>query len=75
MITVDSTIIGKTECDKGFTCLQETPLYCTVLSTLGHSMVTLQCQDKLECRYNKSYGALSVCTCPVRHEIFKKYGK
>ncbi len=75
MTSVDPLIIDETECDKDFTCLKETPLYCSVFSTLGHSMVALVCQDRLKCRHNKSYGALRVCKCPVRHEIFKKYGK
>jgi len=75
MISVDSSTIEKTKCDKELACLKGLPVYCSVLGTLGHNMLTLECQDRLECRYNNSYGALHVCKCPVRHEIFKKYGK
>ncbi len=72
---IDQTIIAKTNCDKGFACLGDTPVYCSVLATLGHAMVKLECCQQLECRHNKSYGALQACICPVRHEIFTKYGK
>lgn len=71
---IDPKIFEKTACDKGFSCLSDTPLYCSVLATLGHAMVKLECRQRLDCRHNKSYGALQACTCPVRHEIFTKYG-
>lgn len=72
---IDQKIIAETECDKGFACLSNTQVYCSVLTTLGHAMVKLECQGHLACRHNKSYGALQACNCPVRHEIFTKYGK
>lgn len=74
-LEIDQKILEKTECDKGFTCLSSDPLYCSVLATLGHTMVKLECHQQLVCRHNKSYGALQACNCPVRHEIFTKYGK
>ncbi len=67
--------IALTECDKGFICLKESSVYCSVLSTLGHGMVKLECRQQLSCRHSKTYGAIEACNCPVRHEIFTKYGK
>lgn len=72
---IDQEIIAKTACDKAFACLSDPPLYCSVLATLGHTLVKLECHQQLDCRHNKSYGALQACNCPVRHEIFTKYGK
>jgi hypothetical protein len=72
---IDPSIIAATECDKGFACLTDHPVYCTVLATLGHVMVKLECQQQMNCRHNKAYGALQACNCPVRHEIFTKYGR
>lgn len=73
--SIDPKIIAQTECDKDFACLTDTPLYCSVLTTLGHALVKLECQQQLNCRHNRAYGALQACNCPVRHEIFTKYGK
>jgi len=74
-ITVDPKIIAATECDKDFACLSDSQVYCSVLTTLGHVMVQLECRQRLDCRHNKSYSGLQTCNCPVRHEIFTKYGK
>lgn len=74
-IAIAPEIIARTECDKGFACLSESPIYCAVLDTLGHAMVKLECRQQLDCRHNRAYGALQACNCPVRHEIFTKYGK
>lgn len=73
-ISIAPETLANTECDKGFACLCTTPIYCSVLSTLGHNMVKLECQQQLDCRHNRVYGALQACNCPVRHEIFTKYG-
>ncbi|NTV14971.1 MAG: hypothetical protein HGA96_13735 [Desulfobulbaceae bacterium] len=74
-LEIDPEIMARTECDKGFVCLGEHPVYCSVLATLGHNMVKLECSQQLPCRHNKVYGALQACNCPVRHEIFTKYGQ
>lgn len=73
-IEITPETLARTECDKGFTCLSVSPVYCTVLATLGHTMVKLECRQQLDCRHNRAYGALQACNCPVRHEIFTKYG-
>lgn len=73
-ISIDPVIIEKTECDKGFSCLNSaSAVYCNVVDTLGYAMVQLECCDLLDCRHNKLYGSIHVCCCPVRNEIFKKY--
>ena len=72
---VSENTIKATKCDKSFACLQGEKTYCGVVSTLGHAMLSLVCRDKLDCRHNKAYGALRICKCPVRHEIFTKYGE
>lgn len=74
-IEIDQKIIDKTECDKGFTCMGGTPLYCSVISTLGYNLLKLECQDNLDCGHKRTYGGLHACNCPVRHAIFTKYGK
>lgn len=74
-LVIDQETITKTECDKGFACLDETPVYCTAMNTLGRAMLTLVCSDQRQCRHNQRYGALQTCKCPVRHAIFVKYGK
>ena len=74
-LEVDQETIAKTECDKGYVCLGGDPLYCSVMSTLGHNMLLLVCRFSINCRHNRSYGSLQACNCPVRHEIFTKYGK
>jgi hypothetical protein len=72
-IEIDPEIINQTECDKNFVCLSDTPPYCQVINTLGYFMLQLVCQQNLTCRFNRCYGALQTCACPVRREIFTKY--
>lgn len=33
------------------------------------------CGTKNECPYNSKIGSNYVCTCPVRHAIYRKYGE
>lgn len=74
-VEIDQEVIDSTECDKGFTCLGQDPLYCTVYNTLGYGLLKLECQLNLDCRHKRTYGAIHACNCPVRYEIFNKYGK
>ena len=40
----------------------------------GKRVGVLVCGQKPKCPYSSRLGSDYVCTCPVRQEIFKKYG-
>ncbi|MBU0675201.1 MAG: hypothetical protein KJ950_11205 [Proteobacteria bacterium] len=72
--TVEPEILGATQCEKNLICLAG-QVYCSVLDSLGSSMIKLECRDRLdECLHYHTYGAMHVCNCPVRNELFRKYG-
>ena len=35
----------------------------------------IECDNEVYCTYQKTYGNSKYCECPVRKEIFDKFGK
>jgi hypothetical protein len=75
ILAIGPEIIAKTECDKCFLCLNNEHPSCSVITVMGYAMVRLACRSRRNCRHNRSYGSLQCCNCPVRHEIFIRYGR
>ena len=75
----DETVKRAVKCDKEHACLLgEEGLYCRptdVMSGDSADMTLIQCPEDAACAYCQSFGGTSVCQCPVRAEIFKRYGK
>ena len=75
----DDTIKRAVNCTRNQICLTgEEELRCgpsDVMSGDSADMALLQCPVDMGCVYCQSFGKTSICECPVRVEIFKRYGK
>lgn len=75
----DDTIKGAGRCKKDHVCLRgEEGLYCKpsdVMSGASGEVALIQCPQDEGCAYCQSFGGTTICQCPVRIEIFKRYGK
>ena len=68
---IDST----KKCDHKFECLSKKDCICLVSkakSIIYNKALFIECEES-NCKYNIIYGQSTICTCPVRNEIFKKY--
>ena len=73
---IDQAIIDRTECEKGYMCLSgnDEDIF-DMKDHLGHNMLVLEHDRPKNCPHNHNYGSLHVCKCPVRVEIYNKYGR
>lgn len=76
MYKIDQDIIDKaTKCDKEFACLKEScHPSCKVSDCINYKVHFIEKLDR-HCPYFVHFGFSTVCTCPVRKEIFNIYGK
>ena len=65
-----------TECSKGHACLMnEKHELCPVVKNIEGKIHFIQCIENRPCIYKNHIGdSVYTCTCPVRKEIFNKYG-
>jgi len=63
------------KCQKNRACLSD-PDYvlCGTTVDVDDAARVLRCTEETDCRYSSKFGGRRVCTCPVRHEMAKKYG-
>jgi hypothetical protein len=75
----DETIKRAVRCEKDYACLLgEEGLHCRpsdVMSGASADISLIQCPEDEACVYCQSFGSTSICECPVRTEIFRRYGK
>lgn len=72
----EAVIQAATECEKALACLQcEEQVYCAVEQCLMHRVHYVKCLHDETCVYQSSLENFPICTCPVRKEIFNRYGK
>jgi hypothetical protein len=69
------TLLEAKKCTKQHACLTDRDYnLCGIkLSTEHHARMV--CGKGSECPYSSELGDKIVCTCPVRHAIFMKYGQ
>ncbi len=72
----EKTLQATTKCPNSFECLGNENHVCLakVESCVKEEVYFVDCED-IYCRYKMSFGYSSICNCPVRKEIFKKYNK
>lgn len=65
-----------TECNRNFICLNtpEVVINCKVISCISNKVHFVDCPDYNICTYLMNFGNSFICNCPVRKEIFNKYG-
>ena len=62
------------KCNKGQACLtQQDYQLCGIKITTEHH-ARMVCGKESLCPYSTQLGDKIVCTCPVRHAIYRKYG-
>lgn len=75
MFDISEEILAKAKnCDRDFACLtEEDQPSCKISHCVNDKILFL---EKLErhCPYHLSYAHEYVCNCPVRIEIYQKYG-
>lgn len=63
-----------TKCKKGFSCLSgERKDLCKVEFCVNEEIHFLKCRYSSVCGYQVPFGYSSVCTCPVRKELYNKH--
>ena len=74
---IDDDIKTRTRlCKKHFSCLKDDgEKLCRVKQCIEGKVYFIECDTAEYCSYQKSFGDSKYCECPVRKEIFNKYGK
>ncbi len=62
-------------CGKGFSCLDggRNDL-CRIRKCIGGKVHFIECLNGSSCAYKKDFGGSKYCDCPVRKELYRKYG-
>lgn len=75
---IDKDVIAQaSKCRTSLACLNDKGYkVCKVDRAVnGGGIIFVECQETRNCDYKNSYGySLYFCNCPVRKEIYKKYG-
>ena len=74
-IKIDKEIIKKAiYCEYDSRCLSgEKRRLCEVQELFGYNMLEIKPKLAIDCRYHVSIGDTSLCLCPTRYEIYKRY--
>jgi hypothetical protein len=73
---VSPAVLEKTEkCPRGMKCLEkdEKPI-CKVDRLINGAGAFVKSNGADICPYKMSFGSAYVCNCPIRYELFDKYG-
>lgn len=71
----ESTMRAATGCTKEISCLDPSrTTLCQVKHCVQNKVHFVECLDVDYCCYKMSFGSGFVCNCPVRKEIFNRYG-
>lgn len=74
---IRNEILNKTtQCNRDFSCLKgiKPDKNCRVINCLNNEVHFVECSNDSFCSYLMSFGNSFICNCPVRKEIFNKYG-
>ncbi len=74
-IEINENILkATTKCKHGFSCLSGKKDVCKVELSVDNKIHFIVCLDNLPCSYRIPFGYSYVCTCPVRKELYNRYG-
>ena len=71
----DAIIQTATQCENNHACLEGTTPLCSVEHCLMHRIHYIKCLQEEPCPYKHMMNKSTICTCPVRKEIFNRYGE
>jgi hypothetical protein len=74
-IEIDKNTLKQTlHCESDFKCLKnDLTCLCKVENCFNGEIHYIKCADNFYCNYKMLFGSSTVCTCPVRREIYNKY--
>ena len=71
----EETIKATKKCKKDMSCLnKESKDRCKVDHSVGSEVFLYKCLSSKHCSYRESFAVGIYCSCPIRIELFKKYG-
>ena len=69
------TLEKTTNCKKSFDCLyNDKHIFCKAENCVSNEVLFVKCLYEDACEYRIPFGQSFVCNCPIRKEIFNKYG-
>ena len=72
----EDVIASATQCEKDIACLHSADhVYCTVENCLMHRVPYVRCRNEEPCVYKGDLEGSHICMCPIRKEIFNRYGE
>ena len=74
-LEIDAEVIkATTRCEKRFACLAgDLEHLCQVEECVADVAYFVRCLNLVDCSYRETFGDSNVCTCPTRHEIYRRY--
>ena len=74
-IISDEAIAASGSCCLAKACLgEDPPSLCKVVFCVDSKLLGVACGESDPCRYQHVMEDRTLCTCPVRMEIYEKYG-
>ncbi len=71
----EDTLKNASECQKKSSCLfGEQKDLCKIEKHITNNLIYVKCLNKEYCNFQISFGSFYVCSCPVRKEIYNRYG-
>ena len=61
------------KCTKGHACLTDNAYNLCGIRITAENHARMVCGKESDCPYSSRLGDKFVCTCPVRHAIYRKY--
>jgi hypothetical protein len=68
------TLLEAKKCSKHHACLTEIDYQLCGITITTERHARMVCGKGADCPYSSHMGSQIVCTCPVRHAIYRKYG-
>ena len=71
----DEVIKEAKNCQQDFSCLKsDGEGLCKVKSCVGGEVHFIECMNDEYCSYQSTFANEAICDCPVRIEIYNRYG-
>lgn len=72
----EKTVSETNRCPSNLDCLNNSKhVFCKVEYCCDNEVHFIKCVNNQDCNYKSSFGYSTLCNCPIRKEIFKKYEK
>lgn len=77
-LDIDKEILCKAyKCQNEFLCLVDQKNLCKVIGGIAKNVIFIDkstMKGSLFCKFAMGFGVSTICACPVRKEIYRKYG-